>query len=104
MSVVPIAIARIERPWHSWGRSLFAVTVVFVLLVLGVANITMRTRWHEVEDGVLWGQRAEGVTAIEVAAGSPGERAGLQPGDVLVAVNGRSGRDRVGCDRIPARW
>ena len=43
------------------------VAVVAVLVALGVANIAMRARWHEVEDGVLWGARAEGVTAVEVA-------------------------------------
>ncbi|WP_041796612.1 trypsin-like peptidase domain-containing protein [Pararhodospirillum photometricum] len=35
-------------------------------------------------------QRAEGVIVAEVAPGSPAERAGLQPGDVVVAVNGEA--------------
>src|SRR5919201_2434369 len=78
-----------ESVWLVWGRSLFALTVVAILIALGVANIAARARWHEVEDGVLWAQRAEGVTALEVAAGSAGARAGIQPGDVLLAVNGQ---------------
>ena len=76
-----------ESVWLVWGRSLFALTVVAILIALGVANIAARARWREVEDGVLWAQRAEGVTALEVAAGSAGARAGIQPGDVLLAVN-----------------
>jgi len=72
----------------SWGRSVFAVVVVLVLIALGIANIQMRARWHEVEDGVLWAGRAEGVVAAEIAAGSAAARAGVQRGDVLVAVNG----------------
>jgi two-component system, NtrC family, sensor kinase len=77
-----------QRRLLAWGRSLFALVVVAVLLVLGVANIAMRAQWHQVEDGVLWKARAEGVTAAEVSAGSPAAAAGVARGDVLVAVNG----------------
>jgi PAS domain S-box-containing protein len=79
---------RVEGRWLAWGRPAFALAVVLVLIVLGVANVIMRARWHEVEDGVLWSARAEGVVATEVAAGSAGARAGIQRGDVLIAVNG----------------
>jgi PAS domain S-box-containing protein len=71
-----------------WGRSLFAIVVVAVLVTLGVANIALYSRWHEVEDGVLWSTRAEGVTAIDVAPGSAAASAGIERGDVLLAVNG----------------
>jgi PAS domain S-box-containing protein len=43
---------------------------------------------HQVEDGVLWADRAEGVTAVEVAAASPAASAGIQRGDVILAING----------------
>jgi two-component system NtrC family sensor kinase len=76
-----------EARWLVWGRSVFAVAVVVALIALGVANVAMYSRWHEVEDGVFWGARAEGVTAVEVAAGSAAAAAGIQRGDVLVAVN-----------------
>src|SRR3989475_8182923 len=78
----------VEGRWIMWGRSVLAVAVVAVLIVLGVANIATHARWHEVEDGVLWTARAEGVAAAEVAAGSAAEAAGIQRGDVLLAVNG----------------
>src|SRR6185295_2398161 len=71
-----------------WGRSLLALAVVGMLLVLGVANIALRAQAHQVEDGVLWADRAEGVTVSEIADGSPAARAGLQRGDILLAVNG----------------
>ena len=77
-----------EGRWLSWGRSVFAVVVVLVLVALGIANIAMRARWHEVEDGVLWGARPEGVTALEVSTGSVGALAGVAPGDILLTVNG----------------
>ncbi len=77
-----------ESAWLTWGRSLFAVLIVAALTTLGVANIAMYSRWHDVEDGVLWGARAEGVTAVEVAPDSAAGIAGVQRGDVLLAVNG----------------
>src|SRR5436309_12905016 len=77
-----------EGRWTAWGRSVLAVLVVAVFMVLGVANIATHARWHEVEDGVLWTARTEGVTAAEVAAGSAAATAGIQRGDVLLAVNG----------------
>src|SRR5436190_4396692 len=78
----------IEGRWLAWGRPAFALAVVLVLIMLGVANVAMRARWHEVEDGVLWSARAEGVVATEVAAGSAAARAGIERDDVLIAVNG----------------
>src|SRR5579884_1562360 len=76
------------RPWRTWGRSVFAIAVVVALATLGIANVTLYSRWHEVEDGVLWGARAEGVTAVEIAADSAAATAGVRRGDVLLAVNG----------------
>ncbi len=76
------------RPWWTRGRSLLALAVVVVLLALGIANIAMRARVLEVEDGVLWGARPEGVTALEVAGGSAAARAGVRGGDILLAVDG----------------
>src|SRR4051812_6420854 len=77
-----------EARWLVWGRSVFALTVVALLTALGIANVAMYSRWHEVEDGVLWSARAEGVTASEVAAGTAAAAAGIERGDVLLAVNG----------------
>ena len=86
-------VVRRRAPWLVWGRSAFAVVVVTLLVALGVANVAMRAQWHEVEDGVLWGARAEGVTAIEVAAGLGRRRSPASArGDVLLAVNGVAGR------------
>jgi signal transduction histidine kinase len=84
-------VFRSEEPepiWRSWARSIFVLTIVTVLVALGIANVVMRARWHEVEDGVLWGARSQGVTAVEVAADSPGAAAGVRAGDILLAVNG----------------
>ena len=73
---------------RSWVRSVPLVAIALVLIALGVANITTRIRVHHVDDGVLWGARTAGVTALEVASGSTGHQAGIEGGDVLLAVNG----------------
>src|SRR5712691_11504737 len=78
----------LEARWLVWGRSALAVTVVVVLVALALANVALYSRWHEVEDGVLWNGRPEGVTAGEVLPGSPAAAAGIERGDVLLAVNG----------------
>src|SRR5712691_6967070 len=84
----PTHAETVEARWLAWARSLLAVVVVVVLVALGVANVAMYSRWHEVEDGVFWGARAEGVTATEIVPGSAAASAGIQQGDVLLAVNG----------------
>ncbi len=77
-----------------WGRAAFAVLVTAVLLALVAANVTVRFSWVEVEDGVLWEARADGIVAARVGDEGAGAEAGVLPGDVLVAINGR-GIDRV---------
>src|SRR2546428_8506718 len=86
---------RLESKWLSWGRSVLATTIALVLIALGIANIAMRARWQEVEDGVFWDARAEGVTAVEVASGSTGALAGVARGDILLAVNGQAVQTRA---------
>ncbi len=78
--------------WPGWGRltpSLLTLGIAAILLVLGLANIAIRATSREVDDGVLWVNRAEGVTAFEVASGTPASRAGIRPGDLLEAINGQ---------------
>ena len=78
------------------------IAIVAVLVGLGIANVVMRARWHEVEDGVLWGARSEGVTAVEVAPDSPAADVGHAAG--RRAAGGQRRPDRVAgrCRRVPA--
>src|SRR6476660_2548371 len=59
-----------EARWLAWVKSSFAIAVVGVLVVLGVANVTLYSRWHEVEDGVLWSLLFDGVATTEIVPGS----------------------------------
>ena len=50
----------------------------------------------KLEDGVLWQERPEGVTAADVAVRGGAMAAGIQPGDVLVAIDGAAVEKRPG--------
>src|SRR5262245_34638820 len=77
-----------KRPWRLQARSAAVLLIALALATLGVANIASRAREQGVEDGVLWGLRPEGLTALAVGPGTGAARAGVESGDVLVAVNG----------------
>lgn len=77
-----------RRPTFNWESALTLASVA-VLFCLGVLNMAERATWKEVEDGVLWRARTEGVVAIEIARDSPAARVDLHAGDVLLAINGQ---------------
>jgi two-component system, NtrC family, sensor kinase len=80
--------ASVQGRGLSWWRLAGAIATVAVLVGLGLENMVLRGHWHEVEDGVFWATRAEGITAVEVYPGSAGDVAGIKRGDVLIGVNG----------------
>ena len=70
-------------------RIVVPVGIAAFLLSLGAANIAVRATWNEVEDGALWILSGSDVVARAVADDSPASRAGVQPGDALLAIDGR---------------
>ena len=86
------ALKRSVTAWPAFGelrQEILAMLVVAVLLVLAFANIAVRSSWSEVEDGVLWVSRPEGVVAAEIDVQSAAATVGISPGDLLLAINGR---------------
>src|SRR5688500_8196094 len=73
--------------WREWRQTALPVAVTLALLALGLANVISRATSNEVEDGVLWVERAVGVVAAEVAQPSAASRADIRPGDVLLAID-----------------
>jgi len=79
-------------PRRSWVRTLPSMTTsVIVMALLGLASLNIRQRvtWSEMEDGVLWKMAGGEVAAAEVATSTAAARAGLQRGDVLLAIGDR---------------
>src|SRR5688572_11423101 len=76
-----------ESWWREWRQTALPVAVTLGLLALGLANVVSRATSNEVEDGVLWVERAVGVVAAEVAQPSAASRAGVRPGDILLAID-----------------
>ena len=87
-TIDPPSHTGLEGRWLLWSRALPTCILVIALVALGVANIAMRARFLELEDGVLWGGRPGGVVAVEVADDSAAAEAGVRPGDVLLAIDG----------------
>jgi two-component system, NtrC family, sensor kinase len=71
------------------GKLALPAVVVAALLFLGIANIAALATFREVEDGILWVLRDEGVAAAAIAPRSPAERVGIVPGDLLLAIDDR---------------
>ncbi len=76
--------------WTAVGRSAAGVVLLCTLVPLGVTNMWLRAGSAEVEDGVLWAQRPEGVVAVELAPRGAASRAGVRPGDLLLSIDGRA--------------
>jgi len=70
-----------------WLKTALPAAVVGVLLCLGIANIYALVTWHELEDGVLWARQSQGVVAAEIAPGTSAAALGLEPGDLLLAID-----------------
>ena len=75
------------------------VAVALVFVALAIINIALVKTWRpEREDGVLWRQAGANVVAAAVATEGAGARAGIQPGDGLLSVDGQA------IDRVAGVW
>src|SRR6476659_7469459 len=93
--IQPVRMNRPSRR-NSWVRNLPSTTtgvIVMALLCLAALNIVQRASWSEMEDGVLWKASGGEVAAAEIAKGTAADRAGLQRGDVLLAIGDREIQD-----------
>ena len=69
-------------------RTVVLAVVTVTAFVFGIINLQQRLLFDMPDDGVSWVDSAAGVRALYVAPGGPGATAGVQTGDILVAVRG----------------
>jgi two-component system NtrC family sensor kinase len=84
--VAPAGMFRPSLPVRLRAVTLALLTIAAV--VFGILNFQQRRNFNLPDDGVVWWDTASGVVAQQVAAGSAAAKAGIQPGDVLLGVDG----------------
>jgi PAS domain S-box-containing protein len=78
--------------------SLGAVVLALATLaamIFAWLNFVQRTQFETPDDGVAWLDTSHGVEAWQVAFNSPAMRAGIRPGDLLIAINGSTVSSQV---------
>jgi len=69
-------------------RTAATVLLTLLLVTVGILNLRARARWTDPTDGVFWVETDSGLKALEVAPDGPGATAAIEPGDVLVSIDG----------------
>jgi len=64
-------------------------------MIFAWLNFVQRTQFETPDDGVAWLDTSHGVQAWQVAVNSPAMRAGIRPGDLLIAINGSTVSSQV---------
>src|SRR5690348_9638152 len=65
------------------------VLLTIAAVIFGIINFQQRLSFDVPDDGVSWKDTEKGIVAIFVVPNSPGERAGIKAGDVLVSIDGQ---------------
>ncbi len=92
----PRAAARSARSGHMTKESTLRFSAILLLLltvtavIFAVLNFNVERAFEVPADGVWWFPQDGSITAKRVETGSPGERAGVKTGDVIVAINGQA--------------
>src|SRR5215510_4932981 len=77
------------------GRKIFSfkyvatVLLTIAVLILGGLNVQQQRRFTPPDDGASWVQGFDGVQARVVVPGGAADKAGIQAGDILKAIDGR---------------
>src|SRR5687767_6224795 len=79
------------------------LATALLLAILGLYNIFLKATWTLMDDGVFWKEAPHGLVASRVAAGGPGDRAGIRTGDTLLAMDGEEALTAQGMEERLAR-
>ncbi len=79
-----------------------AIVPVLALVALSALNIYKNLTWSEPTDGVTWGERPNGLTALKVEVNSPAYLASIKKGDILYAINNIPIKTKI--DLVKTLW
>jgi two-component system NtrC family sensor kinase len=79
-----------------------AIVPVLALVALSAVNIYKNLTWSEPTDGVTWGVRPNGLTALKVEVNSPAYLASIKKGDILYAINNIPIKTKI--DLVKTLW
>ncbi|MFQ5663763.1 MAG: ATP-binding protein [Terriglobia bacterium] len=80
---------RIWREYKLRSVALLLALATLAAVVFASINFAQRARYVRPYDGIDWGETKEGVRASIVWQDTPGDRAGIRPGDILLAIDAR---------------
>ncbi len=80
-------------------KTYLAFVPVLFLTALGSLNIYQKIVWKEPTDGVVWTEKAEGLTALKVEVNGPAYFHGVRKGDILYKVNDKLIKNKVDLTR-----
>jgi two-component system, NtrC family, sensor kinase len=84
------------------AKLVFTAIPVLLLIALGAVNIYKNITWKEPTDGVTWGEKPNGLTALKVEVDSPATLANIKKGDILYSINSVPIKTRI--DLIKTLW
>ncbi|MEJ2007331.1 MAG: PAS domain S-box protein, partial [Acidobacteriota bacterium] len=79
--------------------TLLLAIVSVALVIFAIINFQQRRIYQLPTDGVSWVTTPDGLEAWSLARNSPGQRAGIQTGDILESINGRPVKTTVEAER-----
>jgi PAS domain S-box-containing protein len=68
--------------------ALLLALATLAAVVMAAINFSQRARYVRPSDGIDWEETPDGVIASIVWQDTPGDRAGIRPGDLLLTING----------------
>src|SRR5271168_4248650 len=93
----------VSRPMNRDLQNRFTAVLLFLLTTAAIAlawiNLQKERDFQVPYDGIWWVEHSEMLTAERVDAGGPGNKAGIKPGDQLVAVGEHAVKDVAELDR-----
>jgi two-component system NtrC family sensor kinase len=86
----PNTQGRVRRESRLRTIALVLALATLTAVVLAGVNFVQRARYVRPYDGIDWDRTADGVLARIVWQDTPGDRAGIRPGDILLTINGQA--------------